>query len=207
MMTMETKPITAVFYGISGAGKGTQAKLLVKYLELEAVTPNPALYIETGEALRGFIRTEGHTQKLASEFLSKGMLLPSFLPIYLWVSALVEQFSGTEHIILDGTARREAEAYVLDSALAFYDRSDYHVFVLEISDEVALDRLRARARPDDKGNEAGMQSKLAWYKENVVPCIDAFEKMGKAVHRINGDQSIEAIHRDILVALGIPKTA
>jgi adenylate kinase family enzyme len=205
-MESSDKPITAVFYGISGAGKGTQAKLLVKYLELEAAAPNPSLYIETGEALRGFIRTEGHTQKLASEFLSKGMLLPSFLPIYLWVSALVEQFTGTEHIILDGTARREAEAYVLDSALAFYGRSEYHVFVLEISDEVALARLRSRARGDDKGNEEGMKSKLLWYKENVVPCIDAFEKMGKAVHRINGDQSIEAIHNDILRELGMTKT-
>lgn len=202
---MEKQPVTALFYGVSGAGKGTQAKLLVKYLELEAVTPAPVIYIETGEALRGFIRTEGYTQQLASEFLEKGKLLPSFLPTYLWVTALVEQFSGREHIVLDGTARRVVEATILDSALEFYGRSNYQVFVLDISDEVALERLRIRARGDDKGNEEGMKNKLTWYKDNVVPCIEAFEKMGRAVHHINGEQSIEAIHADILKALGFTK--
>jgi len=199
------QPITALFYGVSGAGKGTQAELLTKYLELEAPSTTPALYIETGEALRGFIRTEGHTQRLVGEYLSQGKLLPSFMPIYVWTTVLVEQFGGTEHVVLDGLARHVMEVPILDAALTFYGRSNYHVFVLDISDDVALDRLRLRARGDDKDNEAGMKSKITWYRENVVPCINAFEDMGRMVHHINGEQSIEAIHQDILAVLGVTK--
>jgi adenylate kinase family enzyme len=204
-MEQPTTPITALFYGVSGAGKGTQAELLIKYLELEAPQQSNALYIETGEELRGFIRSEGYSQHLTAEVLSKGKLLPSFMPIYIWTTTLVNQFTGTEHLILDGLARRVMEVPILDAALAFYGRSDYHVFVLDISDEVALDRLRGRARGDDEGNETGMKTKISWYRENVVPCIKAFEEMGRMVHHINGEQSIDAIHRNILAALGIQK--
>lgn len=195
---MKQSPVTALFYGVSGAGKGTQAELLAKYLELEAPNPNRVLYIETGESLRGFIRVEGHTNKLAANYMKQGHLLPGFLPIYIWASILVDQFSGTEHLILDGLARREAEAPILDSALSFYDRKDYHVFVLDISDEEAVDRLRSRGREDDKGNEDGIKNKISWYKENVLPCIESFKKMGRKVHHINGEQSVEDIHQEIL---------
>lgn len=199
---MEKQPITALFYGVSGAGKGTQAELLTKYLELDSSAPSPVLYVETGEALRGFIRTEGYSQKLTSETLSRGNLLPSFMPIFIWATALVEQFTGKEHLVLDGLARRVMEVPILDAALMFYSRSDYHVFVLDISDEVALDRLRLRARGDDESNEQGMKNKLIWYRENVAPCISTFENMGRQVHHINGEQSIEQIHQDILEVLG-----
>ena len=175
----------------------------MKHLELEAKEPRPTLYIETGETLRGFVKTDGYTPQIASTYLAKGGLLPSFLPIYLWVDALVEGFSGKEHVVLDGTARRIEEASILDSALQFYDRADYHVFVLDLDDEVALARLRDRARGDDRGNDEGMLSKIAWYREHVVPCIQYFEKNGKRVHHLDGARSIEAIHAEILSILGL----
>jgi adenylate kinase family enzyme len=204
-MEQTNRPTTALFYGVSGAGKGTQAELLTRHLELEAEPQQKAIYIETGEALRGFIRAEGYTNGLTRGVMEKGGLLPSFLPIFVWASVLMEQFTGAEHLILDGLARREPEVPILDAALAFYGRSDYHVFVLDIDDELALERLRSRARSDDQGNEDGMRAKVAWYRENVVPCVALFERMGKSVHHIDGSQTIDEIHADILTALGLAK--
>lgn len=192
---------TVIFYGISGAGKGTQAELLAKYLELEAPEQHPVLYVETGDLLRGFIQDEGYSNNITKKLMDAGRLLPAFLPLYIWTSVFINEFDGTQHLILDGLARRLSEVTVLDSALSFYNRSDYHVVVLEIPDAVAAQRLRSRGRSDDKDNEAVIPSKIAWYHEQVVPCIAQFEEMGRIVHRIDGTQSIEAIHKEILAKL------
>lgn len=199
---MDTPLITALFYGISGAGKGTQAALLTKYLELEAPENHPVLYIETGEHFRGFIRGEGYTNKRTAEIMDAGELLPAFLPIYLWGSILVNEFDNTQHLLLDGLARRASESPILDSALTFYGRDDYHVFVLDISDEVAAERLRSRGREDDKSSDEVIRNKIEWYRHDVVPAIEEFERMGRNVHHINGEQSIEAIHQEVLSILG-----
>lgn len=200
---MRALPVTVLFYGLSGSGKGTQAGLLTKYLELEAEEPRRCLYIETGSLLRGFIRGEGYTNTLTRTYLEEGRLLPSYMPIYVWASALIEQFTGIEHLILDGLARREMEVPVLDGALSLYGRGNYHVINLEISDGIAMERLKSRARSDDIASEESIRNKIAWYKENVVPCVEAFEKLGKPVHHIDGGGSIADIHAAVRAALGV----
>jgi adenylate kinase family enzyme len=200
---MRSTPISVLFYGLSGSGKGTQAQLLAKYLELEAPEPRTVLYIETGSRLRGFTAVGGYSNSITRSYLDGGKLLPSFMPIHIWTTALVEQFTGAEHLILDGLARREMEVPILNAALDFYGRSDYHVITLDISDEVAAERLRSRGRVDDKDNEENINNKIAWYKENVEPCIAAFGKLGKPVHHLNGERSIEDIQMDVRSALSL----
>lgn len=195
------KPITVVFYGISGAGKGTQAEILTKYLELEASEQSSALYIETGEHFRGFVRAQGYTNERTAEVMARGELLPAFLPVYLWASTLIEQFNGTQSLVLDGLARRESEVPILDSALKFYGRDDYHVIVLDVDDDLAKERLENRGRSDDKLDEDAIATKLAWYHDNVEPCISLYRNMGRPVHHVDGAKSIEDIHKEILEIL------
>jgi len=203
MVTMRSLPVTVLFYGLSGSGKGTQAELLTKYFELEAPEPRTTLYIETGSRLRGFVRTEGYSSSIVRTYMDEGRLLPSFVPVYIWTTALVEQFTGVEHLVLDGLARREMEVPILDGALSFYGRDNYHVIVLDISDDVARERLRSRARADDTGSEENINHKIAWYKENVLPCIAAFEKLGKRVIHIDGEGTIDDIQTEVRKVLGV----
>lgn len=194
---------TVIFYGISGAGKGTQAELLAKYLELEAPEQHPSLYIETGQLFRGFVKGEGYSNELTKARVEEGGLLPAFLPIYIWSTTFVEEFNGTQHLILDGLARRIEEVPVLDSALSFYGREDYQIISLEISDETAIERLKNRGRSDDYIDEQAIARKIAWYHKDVQPCIAKFKEMGKTVLRVDGGQSIEDIHKEILAKLGL----
>jgi adenylate kinase family enzyme len=166
---------------------------------MEASEQNRVLYIETGALLRGFSKVEGYTQQKTAECMNGGGLLPAFLPVYIWTNALVEQFTGTEHLILDGLARRIEEAPVLDEALKFYGREDYQLVVLELSDESARERLKLRGRGDD----AEAQKRIDWYKEHVQPVIAAFEGMGRTVHHVDGEPSIESIHEEILRRLNL----
>jgi hypothetical protein len=45
---------------------------------------------------------------------------------------------------------------------------------------------------------------LAWYKTNVEPTIDYFKKnQYYAVVELNGEQSIEAVHQELLKKTGL----
>lgn len=195
------QPKTVIFYGTSGSGKGTQAQLLARFLELEAKEPMRSVYIETGALLRGFIETTGHTQAKTKEVMNEGGLLPAFLPAYIWSSTLIEQFTGVEHLILDGLARRISEAPILEEALAFYGRNNFEVIVFDLSDESARARLLSRGRGDDMTDEAAITRKLDWYKENTEPAIHYFEQTGHSVYHIDAEPSIEDIHQEVLRAL------
>ena len=197
------KPLTVLFYGPSGSGKGTQAKMLKAYLERNNSTRQTE-YIETGALLRKFIKEDGYTQKLTSDAMSTGDLLPSFLPIYLWTELLIEHLDGEEHLILDGLARREREVFILEGALRFYDRSDYHIISFELSENSARERLIGRGRSDDMDDES-INKRLAWYRNDVLPAIGKFEELGGKVHRIDAEPSIEAIHSVVLEVLGLQK--
>ena len=106
-------PRTILFYGRSGCGKGTQAGLVAGRLAKSGI---PVLTIETGRILRTFAEGNGYISRGAREVLEHGGLQPAFLPVYLWVKELDEHFTGVEHLLLDGLARRAHEAPVLDEA-------------------------------------------------------------------------------------------
>lgn len=196
---MNRAPISVILYGISGAGKGTQAHLLKEFLESRG---DSVLYVETGDRLRRFAQSEGHSQTLARNVMDRGGLLPSFLPVHLWTDAFVKEFRGTESLILDGLARRAPEAPILDGALWFYGRGDYHIIEFVLTPETARKRLLERNRGDD-ATEESMNRKFSWYAENVVPAIEYFEKAGRPVHRIDAQGSIEDIHAKVLSSLGL----
>ncbi len=194
---------TVIFFGPSGAGKGTQAKLLKEYLEKSDPSVK-ALYFGTGERIRNFVKENKNDTALRIEkILSEGGLLPSFLPVWLWSQFLVNEYTGSEHLIFDGT-RRVLEVEALDTALCFYEKEEVHIVVLNVSKEWSITRLTERGREDDKSTE-DIESRLSWYETEVVPAINFFKETGERyiVHDINGEQIIEEVHSDITQALNI----
>lgn len=188
---------TFIFFGRSGSGKGTQAKLLMDYLS--AHTNRKNLYIETGQEFRNFIAKEdNHSARLTREVLDVGGLMPVFLPIWLWTGLLVDGFSGEENLVLDGVCRRPDESAVLDSAVKFFGLKDPVVIYINTSRSWSLDRLRSRGREDDD-NEADMQRKLEWFDWQAVPAMSFFhDHPGYRFFEINGEQPIEDVHKEII---------
>jgi len=191
---------TVLFFGKSGSGKGTQAKLLRDHLEKN--TDRKVLYIETGDKLREFVKEDNYSSKLTKEIIGSGELMPEFLPIWLWSDHLVKNFTGEEHMILDGLSRRADEAPVLESALKFYKIKNPTVIYLNVSRKRAFELLKGRGRKDD--TDEYINNRLDWFDENVVPAMDYFKNDGYATFvDINGEQSIEEVHTDVLKALGL----
>lgn len=97
-----------LFYGKSGCGKGTQAQILKTRLESLG---KKIIYIETGKLFRSF--TESNDNFMGDHVrnvIDAGKLMPAFFPVYLWSRVLIENYTGTEDIILDGVSRRIEEA-------------------------------------------------------------------------------------------------
>ncbi len=191
---------TFLFFGPSGSGKGTQAKLLIDYLENQK--NKKTIYIETGQKIREFIKTDTHTSHLTKAIIDKGGLLPAFLPIWLWTTNLNEQFTGAEVLILDGLCRRPYEAPVLDSALKFYNLGKPFVISLNVSRGWSLERLKSRGRKDD--SEEYINSRLDWYEKEVAPSVDFFrDNPDYFFFEVNGEQPIEEVHKEIIQSSGI----
>src|SRR5579864_3310418 len=99
------EPLTLLFFGSQGAGKGTQVKMLMEYLH--AHTNRGIVHIDMGQELRNLRDTGTYAGKLTGEIIDNGVRIYDFMAIYLQTKKLVDNFTGEEHIIADGLARGE----------------------------------------------------------------------------------------------------
>lgn len=183
-----------IFFGKSGSGKGTQAKLLIEKLNTDG---HKTVYIETGARLRNFIEKGTFISNIVGQTLEQGGLLPEFLPINMWTQALIDEYTGNEVLILDGVARRIGEAPILATALRYIGIENVCVIDIAVSDSWSTDRLLARGRSDDDPEE--IKKRLAWFTENTALVVDYFkEKENFKIFTINGEQTIEQVHTEII---------
>ncbi len=188
------QPLTIIFFGRSGSGKGTQANLIIEKLKQEN---RATLYIETGKEFRSFTEESNLTAKLTKEVMNRGDFMPEFMPIWLWCDQLVRKFDGVQDLVLDGMARRPHEAPILDSALKFYGRNEVFVIHMNVSREWSKTRLIARGRGDD--HDAQIERRLDAYDREVIPVLEYFkERKGYTFLDINGERTIEEVHADVI---------
>ena len=190
------EPFVFLLMGRSGCGKGTQAKMLIKYLQDNNL--GETLYVYTGEKLRSFTEKEENlAASLAKSKMKAGGLLPSFLAVWLWSGALIEGVKENNNVIMDGSPRTLLEALMTDDAMEFYGRSNVVPIFLETSEEWSTQRLLGRGRSDD--NLKSIKERLAYFEKDVAPVIDYYDGRSKyKLMRINGEQSVEAVHQKIL---------
>lgn len=192
---------TFIFLGRSGCGKGTQARKIKEFLE-EKDKERKVIYLEMGGLFREFWKGENYTQKLSKEIMLEGGLQPAFLQVHLWTKYLLENLGEKDHLIIDGTPRRVLDANAMDSAFKFYGRTKPNFVFLDVSREWAKDkivkRMKAGGREEDL-DEKIIDSRLDWYEEFVLPSINFFrDNPFYNFMEINGEQSIEEVHKEIL---------
>lgn len=210
-----------ILLGPPGAGKGTQAKLMVDKWNIPQIS--------TGDILRAAVR-EGTTLGVeAKGFMDRGELVPDRVVIGIIAERLTEE-DAVNGFILDGFPRTIPQAEALQQILDGLDRAIDHVISIEVEDEELVTRLTGRRmckecgesfhvvfnpsssegtcdrcsgelyqRDDDK--EDTIRQRLAVYSEQTQPLIAHYEEQGR-LRRIPGTGSIENIFSRVLEAAG-----
>ena len=206
-----------ILLGAPGAGKGTQAELLVQKLSIPAIS--------TGNMLREAMANGTELGKKAKQYMDEGSLVPDELILGI-VADRVAQPDCQNGFILDGVPRTLAQAEALDAKGVRID----HVVSIEIDDSVIEGRMTGRrvcgkcgasyhvtANPpksegicDQCGSELmirkddapeTVRKRLSVYHETTEVLKDYYAKTGKLC-LVEGNQSIEGALQDILKAIG-----
>lgn len=119
--------------GPPGAGKGTQAKLLIEYLKVP--------HISTGDILRETVKGNSDIAAKVREIMNKGELVPDDLVTQM-VSLRLKKEDASKGFILDGYPRNISQAKRLDEILT--DKPIDAVIYLEASEDVVIQRLTGR---------------------------------------------------------------
>ncbi len=215
--------LVIILLGPPGSGKGTQAKLLAKKFKLE--------YLGSGGTLRQRRKRDDFTGKKLKEVMGRGELVPSFVISELLTDKLekLKKSSKINGFILDGWTRILVEAELIDESLDWYEwQKNVKVILINISNRESFDRLTKRrsckdcgrlilwigefkslkrcdkcggsliSRADDKPKT--IKKRLEEFKEETKPVIDYYKKQGRLI-KINGEQSIDNVFKDILKTL------
>ncbi len=184
---------TSLLFGPPGSGKGTQGKLLAQ------VSGN--YHLSSGDIFRT-LSPASEMGRIFYGYASKGKLVPDAVTIDVcctFIKGLIDTnrfFPEEQQLILDGIPRTQEQAKGLEEHLVVQK-----IFVLELSDEKAIERLQKRAflegRGDDKESTV-LQHRLQVYKETTMEVIGYYEEKKKNIISINGDQTKGEVFRDII---------
>ena len=120
-----------ILLGAPGAGKGTQAEVLCKELDIPTIS--------TGNILRAAIKNGTPVGLQAKAYMDAGKLVPDEVIIGIITDRLAEEECRNGYI-LDGVPRTIAQAEAMEKAGITFDA----VVSIEISDETIMERMGGR---------------------------------------------------------------
>ncbi|WP_064579501.1 adenylate kinase [Streptobacillus moniliformis] len=201
-----------VLFGPPGAGKGTQAKELIKKFEIPQIS--------TGDILRAAIANQTPLGLEAKKLMDAGNLVGDDI-----VNGLVEERlkeTDTEKgFILDGYPRTVEQAKALDKILEKQEKSIEKVIALVVEDDEILKRITGRRvskktgkiyhiiynppvdeNPEDLEQRADdtaevVKKRLENYRNQTAPVLEYYKNQGK-VSEIQGERESKYITEEII---------
>ena len=147
-----------LFLGPPGAGKGTQA--------VQLAASHGLLHLSTGDLLRAEVAAGSALGQEAEAVMARGELVSDQLVLAIVRSRLLGHQGGW---LLDGFPRNLAQAEALDQLLAELEQRIELVVLMQLDDELLLQRLLGRGRQDD--TEAVIRHRLEVYRQQTAPLI------------------------------------
>ena len=210
-----------ILLGAPGAGKGTQAKVLSEQLGIA--------HVSSGDLLRDNIKRGTDLGLQAKGFMDRGELVPDQTVINMIIEHLSNPVCA-KGAMLDGFPRTIPQAEALGIALQDkFNQGIRSVLYIKVETEELLNRLSGRwicrvcqtpyheitnppkelgvcdveggplyQREDD--TRATAERRLQVYFNQTMPLID-FYSARQLLVEINGQQAVQAVTRDLLVAL------
>ncbi len=124
-----------ILIGPPGAGKGTQAQNLVTTFGIP--------HISSGDMLREAVAAGTELGKAAADFMKRGALVPDDVVIGMVIERIGKP-DCARGFMLDGFPRTRPQAEALDEALARAGVALDAVVLIEVADELILERVTGR---------------------------------------------------------------
>lgn len=121
--------------GLPGAGKGTQAALIVDRFHIP--------HISTGDMFRQAVKEQTALGLKAKEYMDQGYLVPDEVTIGI-VKERLSQSDCNNGFLLDGFPRTVPQAEALDRTLAELGKKIEHVIHIEVPVDALISRLTGR---------------------------------------------------------------
>ena len=208
--------------GAPGAGKGTQADILVQETNLP--------HVASGDLFRQALEKKTELGLLAQTYMERGELVPDEITIKL----ILERINAPDcasGCLFDGFPRSLEQAKALDKSLAAQGKSIDEVIYIKVPDEELVKRLSGRwlcrvcqvpyhiitsppkapgkcdkcggelyQRPDDKEETVGARLKV--FFSQTIPLIEYYRRQNKLVE-VDGNLGIDEVAKAIVTALNV----
>ena len=173
--------------GAPGSGKTTDAELIAK--KHENIT-----HYSTGDMFRAEVASGSELGTTLNKFMSAGNLVPIDVAIKTIIGAIKK--APNDVVIIDGYPRSEEQMEALDNYLTTESEVELiNVIEVEVSQEIARDRVLGRARGADDNNEV-FDNRMKVYIE-PLSIIQSFYDEKNLLVKINGERTIEEIVEDM----------
>ena len=210
-----------ILLGPPGAGKGTQAKLLIERLQIPQIS--------TGDMLRAAVKDGTPLGRQAKAYMDRGALVPDEVIIGL-VRERLQAPDCARGYVLDGFPRTVAQAEALEKTLGELRLNLDHVLCLDVPSEDLVARIAGRrtcrqcgamshvrfspTRQDgrcdacggetyqrDDDREETVRRRLTVYAEQTAPLVRFYEGRG-LLRRVAGTGEIAEIFARMVRSLG-----
>ncbi|WP_410772624.1 adenylate kinase [Fontibacillus sp. BL9] len=209
-----------LFMGPPGAGKGTQAEVIVNEFGIP--------HISTGDAFRLAIKQGTPVGIKAKEYMDQGLLVPDDVTVGI-VRERLQQSDCENGFLLDGFPRTLSQAEALEDLLSGLGKGLDHVINLKVDRNKLLARLTGRRickscgstyhvifnppvqegvcdkcggelyqRSDD--NEESVGTRLDEYINKTAPLLTFYEDKG-LLRQVDGEQEIGTVSKEIVSIL------
>jgi len=178
-----------VLLGAPGSGKGTQAALLVKELNLP--------HISTGVVLRSAASAGSELGLKAKTVMDRGELVSDDIMLDL-IKERLSQPDVENGFILDGYPRNIAQAGALDELLGHLGQPVDEALQIDVDIEVLINRIAKRAAQDGRSDDAeeAVRNRMKVYSAQTAPVVEYYARQG-LLSRVLGDGTIEEIFQRI----------
>ncbi len=208
--------MNVVLLGAPGAGKGTQAAILLRELGV--------VHVASGDLFRRALQEKTELGLLAKSYMEKGELVPDEVTINM-VLERIRQRDCADGVLFDGFPRTLSQAEALDDKLAGEGRQIDSVVYIEVPAEELVKRLSGRwicrecqapyheqssppknagrcdicggelyQRADDK--EETVRERLKVFFSQTVPIVDYYD-LQKKLLRVDGNRGIDEVGAEI----------
>ena len=184
-----------ILFGPPGAGKGTQAKYLIKRLN--------GFQISTGEMLRNEIINDTQIGRHITNDMNDGKFVSDEIVNNL-IKEVIFDPQKKDKLIFDGYPRSLSQAKNLDLLLKNSNQKISVIFFLNVNKETIIERIENRKKIEKRSDDEldTILKRYDTYMQTTRPVLDYYSKNSN-FYEIDGSLKIEEITAKIEAFLNV----